>query len=269
MLRSLRIPAVAFVALLAPGCSYLGSALPEPLGERLGIARRPAAPALVAPAAPAAPADATGRSAFEAAERARAKRILVSLQDRWLWLLEGRDTLFSAPVAIGTGKDFEWQGKSWVFETPQGVRRVIGKEEDPRWVPPDWHYFEIAASRKLEPVHLRNGQKVALEDGTRIEVRRGEVGRVNQYGNFWAFTPGTEIIFDGRIFIPPYGSPQREVPLTLGTHKLDLGDGYLIHGTDQPTSIGNAASHGCIRMRNEDVSQLYAMVAVGTRVYIY
>lgn len=44
--------------------------------------------------------------------------------------------------------------------------------------------------------------------------------------------------------------------------------GYGIHGTDDPNSIGQAVSHGCVRMRNQDVEELYSMVPVGTTVNI-
>lgn len=44
--------------------------------------------------------------------------------------------------------------------------------------------------------------------------------------------------------------------------------GYGIHGTDAPESIGTAASHGCVRMQNEDVTQLYDIVPLGTEVKI-
>jgi len=44
--------------------------------------------------------------------------------------------------------------------------------------------------------------------------------------------------------------------------------GYGIHGTDNPSSIGTAASHGCIRMYNEDVNELYDIVPLGTPVRI-
>lgn len=43
---------------------------------------------------------------------------------------------------------------------------------------------------------------------------------------------------------------------------------YGIHGTNRPQSIGRFASHGCIRMRNQDVEQLYDMVGIGTKVII-
>jgi lipoprotein-anchoring transpeptidase ErfK/SrfK len=46
----------------------------------------------------------------------------------------------------------------------------------------------------------------------------------------------------------------------------DLGDG--IHGTDEPGSIGSAASHGCIRMLVPDVIALYSITPLGTPVYV-
>ena len=55
----------------------------------------------------------------------------------------------------------------------------------------------------------------------------------------------------------------------LGARALYLGyTEYRIHGTNQPKSIGHAASSGCIRMLNEHVIDLYARVPVGTRVIV-
>ncbi len=42
--------------------------------------------------------------------------------------------------------------------------------------------------------------------------------------------------------------------------------GYGIHGTNEPKSIGKAASHGCIRMARKDLEEIYEMVAVGDTV---
>ncbi len=208
---------------------------------------------------------------WEAAVADPGRKVLVSLTQRRLWLVQGQDTLFSAPVAIGKGGVFRFAGNSYRFDTPRGERRILDKRDDPNWIPPDWHYYEKAVNRGLEPVHLEDGDRIELSDGTFIEVREKEVGRVNRWGNYYPFTPGSEIIFDGFIYIPPFGSPQRMIPNALGPVKLSLGDGYLIHGTHRynKESIGSAASHGCIRMRNEDVARLRDMVEVGTAVYIY
>ena len=56
----------------------------------------------------------------------------------------------------------------------------------------------------------------------------------------------------------------------LGTRWLGLSlKGYGIHGTNVPSSIGRNASHGCIRMRNRDVEELFKMVAVGDQVELH
>jgi lipoprotein-anchoring transpeptidase ErfK/SrfK len=55
----------------------------------------------------------------------------------------------------------------------------------------------------------------------------------------------------------------------LGARAMYLGDTeYRIHGTSEPWTIGHAVSSGCIRMRNQDVIDLYDRVKVGTRVVV-
>jgi hypothetical protein len=55
----------------------------------------------------------------------------------------------------------------------------------------------------------------------------------------------------------------------LGARALYLGNtAYRIHGTNAPQSIGKHVSSGCIRLRNEDVTDLYDRVGVGTKVVV-
>ena len=55
----------------------------------------------------------------------------------------------------------------------------------------------------------------------------------------------------------------------VGTRWIGLNlKGFGIHGTNAPRSIGRAASHGCIRLRNRDVERLYAMLRIGDVVEI-
>jgi len=59
------------------------------------------------------------------------------------------------------------------------------------------------------------------------------------------------------------GSPKNP----MGAAALVLADNELaIHGTNNPGSIGGLVSAGCIRMHNKDIMDLFARVAVGTRV---
>ncbi len=65
--------------------------------------------------------------------------------------------------------------------------------------------------------------------------------------------------------IVPPGSPEN----FLGTRWLGFNKPkYGIHGTIQPELIGQSVSGGCVRMRNEDVEELYDLVPVGTKVTI-
>jgi lipoprotein-anchoring transpeptidase ErfK/SrfK len=67
----------------------------------------------------------------------------------------------------------------------------------------------------------------------------------------------------GRIVGPGKCNP-------LGTRWLGLSrKGYGIHGTNVPSSIGRNTSHGCIRMRNRDVEELFQMVAIGDQVELH
>ncbi len=198
-------------------------------------------------------------------------RIEISLEKRRLWLLRGRDTVLVADIAIGKGTTFEYEDKIYRFETPKGHLRILSKIEDPTWIPPDWHYYEKAIDQGLEPIFLRPGDRFELSDGSYMEMRGDTVGRVNLRGQWWEWTPGMEIILDGRIFVPPLTSPQRRIPDALGPYKLGLGNGVFIHGTNpyDEDSIGQAVSHGCIRVTNEQLHEIYSLVKVGTRVYIH
>ncbi len=63
----------------------------------------------------------------------------------------------------------------------------------------------------------------------------------------------------------PSGAPNN--PMGAAALLLKGGE-YAIHGTNRPSSIGNFASYGCIRMHNQDVVDLYDRVAVGTPVMV-
>jgi lipoprotein-anchoring transpeptidase ErfK/SrfK/cbb3-type cytochrome oxidase subunit 3 len=62
----------------------------------------------------------------------------------------------------------------------------------------------------------------------------------------------------------PGGDPRNE----LGSRWIGFKPSYGVHGTIFPESIGKAESHGCVRMNNKDVEELYDLVAVGTPVKI-
>jgi lipoprotein-anchoring transpeptidase ErfK/SrfK len=198
--------------------------------------------------------------------------IVVSIADHRLWYKRGDQTLFTAQVATGSGKVLaKGGGNKWKFETPRGRLVVESKETEPTWVPPDWHYVEMAKKKSMGLVHLVRGQAIKLPDGSAITVEGNEVVRKAADGQEIPFdvAEGREIVANKNIIIPPFGTTQRKYSGVLGTNRLNLGDGYALHGTDTPSSIGTSVSHGCVRLRNEDIETLYQMVPVGTPVYIY
>lgn len=207
----------------------------------------------------------------KAAEADPGLKILVDKARRELRLMTGSDALFTASVAVGSGKSFESDGKRFTFETPVGKRRVLGKQKDPLWTPPDWHYYEVAAAKGLEISFLEWKKPAALSKGRSLEVRSDEVGLIDAAGQWAPMMLDEQIVFDGILFVPPFGTVQRKVSGILGPFKLDMGEGFLIHGTNPGNagSIGQAASHGCVRLANEKLTELYPMVPVGTPVYIY
>ncbi|MDP2887675.1 MAG: L,D-transpeptidase [Bacteroidota bacterium] len=83
----------------------------------------------------------------------------------------------------------------------------------------------------------------------------------------WA-KPDWAFIEDG-LPIPPRGHPSRFESGTLGAYKLELGDGYMIHGTIYKRFMGLNVTHGCVRMGDEDLEIVYKTMEVGSKVYIY
>ena len=69
-------------------------------------------------------------------------------------------------------------------------------------------------------------------------------------------TDGREIVVDGRLIVPPLGTTQRRYEDVLGKHRLNLGNGYALHGTNNTASIGQAVSHGCVPARFRNVTIL-------------
>ena len=82
-----------------------------------------------------------------------------------------------------------------------------------------------------------------------------------------AWSPPAEVKHDKPSMpdVIPGGSPRN--PMGVAAMTLAGGE-YAIHGTNMPGSIGGFVSYGCIRMLNDDISDLYQRVSVGTTVTV-
>ena len=87
-------------------------------------------------------------------------------------------------------------------------------------------------------------------------------------------SPTGEFRIVSRVSNPTYYRPGTVIPSgkdnPVGTRWVGLSQkGYGIHGTNAPRSVGRAASHGCIRLRNRDMERLFTMVRIGDAVQIH
>ena len=86
-------------------------------------------------------------------------------------------------------------------------------------------------------------------------------------------SPTGEFTIVSRVTNPGYYHRGTVIPTgkdnPVGTRWVGLSlKGYGIHGTNAPSSIGRAASHGCIRLRNRDMERLFTMLQIGDVVEI-
>jgi lipoprotein-anchoring transpeptidase ErfK/SrfK len=122
-----------------------------------------------------------------------------------------------------------------------------------------------AAPKRVIVVSLEDRKLALVEDGQVKKIYSVAVGKPSTPSPVGTFTIERRAMnptyaHNGRIVPPGPGNP-------VGTRWMGLSiRGYGIHGTNEPKSIGKAASHGCIRMGKADLEEFYAMVAVGDTV---
>ena len=123
---------------------------------------------------------------------------------------------------------------------------------------------DSAPTRRIV-VSIPDRKLALLEDGRVIKVYPVAVGAPGSP------SPSGEFQIVRRLENPTYFHPGVIIapgPANpIGTRWIGLNvKGYGIHGTNRPASIGKSASHGCIRLRNRDMEDLFARVRVGDHV---
>jgi L,D-transpeptidase ErfK/SrfK len=126
---------------------------------------------------------------------------------------------------------------------------------------------EVVKPTRLILVSIPDRRLALMEDGKVLKIFSVAVGKES--------TPSPEGTFTvkSRLANPTYyhkGTVVAPGPTNpLGTRWVGLSEkGYGIHGTNAPKSIGKAASHGCIRMGQKDLEELFTMVKLGDAVEI-
>ena len=133
-----------------------------------------------------------------------------------------------------------------------------------------------AAARAATPTTVQRRVVVSIPDRKLAVIEDGDVVTVFPIAVGKPSTPspaGTFTIIN-RVTNPTYYKGGKVVgpgaANPVGTRWIGLSEkGYGIHGTDNPRSIGFAKSHGCIRLRNQDVERLFEQVRTGDVVELH
>ena len=228
-------------------------------------------------------------SAFAAADIQRPPVVLSpDLTDPWLLQLKpgkrrpvltsrtARSSLFSRPMALTPPA---WQRTQPAVvpataQQPPGAK-YRSRQIDPQFLPRIIAYqTKEAAGTIVIDTNARflylviEGAK-ALRYGVGVGRPGFEwagVHKVTRKSEWPDWTPPPEML-QRRPDLPRHMEGGPDNP--LGARALYLGSTlYRIHGSNEPWTIGHAVSSGCIRMRNEDVTDLYERVRVGTKVIV-
>ena len=116
-------------------------------------------------------------------------------------------------------------------------------------------------------VSIPDRKLVLFENGKAVRIYRVAVGKTSTP------SPVGEFKIVNRVANPTYYHKGQVIAAgkgnPVGTRWMGLSaKGYGIHGTNQPNSIGKAASTGCIRVGKKDLEELFALVDVGDTVQI-
>jgi lipoprotein-anchoring transpeptidase ErfK/SrfK len=145
----------------------------------------------------------------------------------------------------------------WLLRANENKPLLAGKAIK---IPKDRYTLHISKKKKI--MEWRRGKDVVKT----YSVSVGRKGMESPDGEF-------EVI--SRVKHPTWYWLNEEIPADspknlLGPRWLGINHkGYGIHGTKDPSSIGAAQSHGCIRMHNEDVEELFEWIPIGTKVFIH
>ena len=187
-----------------------------------------------------------------------------------------RNSMFAPPVvqppksAIKPQAKF-FRGQGTVGTTAKAVNYRIDPEFLPRVIsyPSKEKPGTIIIDTDARHLYLIMGDDQALRYGVGVGRPGFEwagVRHVTRKAEWPDWTPPPEML-KRKPELPRHmdGGPNNP----LGARALYLGSTlYRIHGSNEPWTIGHAVSSGCIRMRNEDVTDLYERVSVGTKVIV-
>ncbi|WP_274364304.1 L,D-transpeptidase [Paenibacillus thermotolerans] len=151
------------------------------------------------------------------------------------------------PITGNSGVIYSYDGTGgWVYEPSAAQIADVFRPNLPEQVP--YYPIEIVVDKSEHSLYLVNGSYIASE-------KKVGLGRNNS-------TPDGEFSIDTRVL-----DPEGKKPGVYGKAGLAFGN-FALHGTGDPSSVGENRSLGCVRLLNEDVAELFPLVPKGTLVHI-
>ena len=124
--------------------------------------------------------------------------------------------------------------------------------------------------QKQAVVSCGSGDILEETGGTRkwvFDTPRGEFSVTSKLVNPTWIKPDWAFIEEGEK--PPTNFNQRVDNDSLGSYALGFGDGFFIHGTLYTRLLGRNVTHGCVRVGDKDLEEVFQLVPMGAKVYIY
>jgi L,D-transpeptidase YbiS len=100
-----------------------------------------------------------------------------------------------------------------------------------------------------------------------FDTPRGEFVVKSKIKNPYWVKPDWAFIEEGEPI--PKNQDDRVEGGSLGDYALGFGDGYFIHGTLYTRLLGRNVTHGCVRVGDDDLKEIFKIVPLGAKIYIY
>ncbi len=171
-------------------------------------------------------------------------------------------------MKLGNGKANQPRKAAWVPAAMLAMTTVSAALQTSAPAPPSPKAPEFAkATVRWVLVSIPDRKLALFANGKVVRIYRVAVGKTSTPSPVGEFTIANRVTnptyyHKGQVIGAGKGNP-------VGTRWMGLSaKSYGIHGTNQPNSIGKAASTGCIRMGKHDLEELFAIVDVGDTVQI-